>query len=152
MQVLCLQLQRVRWSSSGSPEKLHGHVAFPLSLDLSPYLATAARPLLGRTLSEPTQKEEGLAFGRRGAPHCDSEDAKCRFEPARSAYRLVAVTVHHGGPKSGHYTTYRNVLRMSDRCSNELWVSVSDEDVRDADVREVLACQASILFYERTHV
>ena len=152
MQVLCLQLQRVRWSNLGSPEKLQGHVAFPLSLDLSAYLAAAAEPLLGRTLAKPTQKEEGLACGHRGAAHCDDRVAKCRSDPARSAYRLVAVIVHHGGPRSGHYTTYRNVLRLSDRCPNEQWVSVSDEDVRAADVSEVLGCQASILFYEKAHV
>ncbi|CAL5221734.1 g3983 [Coccomyxa viridis] len=59
-QVLCLQLQRVRWSNLGSPEKLHGHVAFPLSIDLSPCLAAAAKPLLGETPPEPAEREKGL--------------------------------------------------------------------------------------------
>ena len=177
--MLCLQLQRVRWSNLGSPEKLHGHVAFPLSLNVSPYLAAAAQPLLGRTLSEATQQEERLTqepqsdtyqasstsqeqqkaqlregagiHACRNAAQFDSEEARCRTSPSGSAYRLVAVIVHHGSTRYGHYTTYRSVLRMSERCCDEQWVCVSDEDVRDAHVREVLACQASILFYERTH-
>ncbi len=179
MQVLCLQLQRVRWSNLGSPEKLHGHVAFPLSIDLSPCLAAAAKPLLGETPPEPAEREKGLTqapqlftdqetsmreeqqkaqlpggsgiHSCRGESPCDSEEAHCRINPSGSAYRLVAVIVHHGSPRSGHYTTYRSVLRVPERRSDEQWVCVSDEDVRDADVREVLACQASMLFYERMH-
>lgn len=182
MQVLCLQLQRVRWSSVGRPEKLHGHVAFPLSLDLSPYRAAAAKPLLGgrSTLAalvgeegesapiphfpmyqgaaislkqQTNQTPDGAAVHecRGEAPHAHQMKG-CRTDPSGCAYRLVAVIVHHGSPRSGHYTTYRNLRRMPDSCSDEQWVCVSDENVRHAHFREVLDCQASILFYEKTHI
>ena len=176
MQVLCLQLQRVRWSSIGSPEKLHGHVAFPLSLDLSPYRAAAAQPLLGkRTLADPVGKDgepnpthqdaavplkqqtaqtpdSAAVHDCRDEAQLDRQKRSCRTDPSGCAYRLVAVIVHHGSPKSGHYTTYRNLRRMSDSYSDEQWVCVSDKNVRHAHLREVLDCQASMLFYEKTQI
>ena len=174
MQVLCLQLQRVSWSF-GSPEKLHGHVAFPLSLDLSPYCAAAAMPLLRRTRSQPAGQQEVLPHApqasmyqgsavspeqrilRKASTHSgrdatqdDYGKAQLTIEPSGCEYRLVAVIVHHGSPRSGHYTTYRSLLGPAVRQPNERWWCVSDERVRDADDREVLACQASILLYEKT--
>jgi len=222
VQVLCLQLQRVRWTNSGSLEKLHGHIAFPLCLELSPCCTAAAEPLLGRRVQQPAgnwegpaqavqhpsyqtsvipeqqqrvptaasqSAEKGLDFaqvlppctgqasaplpeqhniqgvGIRGMHSCRSiaqhvadkaaPSARCRIGPSRHYYRLVAVIVHHGSARSGHYTTYRSLRTRSDQQddfignSSELWVSASDEDVRAADMREVLACQASILLYEK---
>ena len=179
MQVLCLQLQRVRWSNLGSPEKLHGHVAFPLSLNLDPYCAAAAAPLLGQGHLQPTgqgggsaqtpqsPKDRGAAMpleqrtahvrgsasmhGCRGAKQHDQEEGHRRATPSADTYRLAAVIVHHGGPRSGHYSTYRSLLRACERESEERWICVSDESVREADIREVLACQAGLLFYNETY-
>ena len=223
MQVLCLQLQRVRWTHSGSLQKLHGHIAFPLCLELSPCCTAAAEPLLRRPIQQPASNKQGHAqaapppsyqtsvkpgqqqrvltassksaekeldfaqallpctgqtsaplpeqpniqgvggvgmhSGRSIAQHVADKagpSARCGISPSRHCYRLVAVIVHHGSARSGHYTTYRSLRTHSDYQddligdSSEHWVSASDEDVRAADIREVLACQASILLYEKT--
>ena len=225
MQVLCLQLQRVRWTNSGSLEKLHGHIAFPLCLELSPCCTAAAEPLLGKRVQQPASNVQGsgqavqhpsyqtsvlpelqqraptgasqsagkgldfaqapppytgqasaslpeqhdiqgvgsrgMHSGRSIAQHVADKaasSARSGINPSRHCYRLVAVIVHHGSARSGHYTTYRSLRTRSDKQddfvgnSSEHWVSASDEDVRAADIREVLACQASILLYEKTPI
>ena len=194
MQVLCLQLQRARWKLSGSPEKLNGHVSFPLCLDVSPYCCASAEPLLGRPArpasaqqctavsepqhgscqapgSQPCNMTCKVMHGRLLEPHCGKQIAKqscilgtkSRQQPgsSRHCYRLIAVVVHHGNAASGHYSIFRQL----DACAQtdvlnhpsyqhsaagiSQWVCASDENVRWADVQEVLACQASILFYEK---
>ena len=69
-------------------------------------------------------------------------------------YHLTAAVVHHGGSSgSGHYTVYRRIQPEQDlpAAASELtlWFSISDEVVRQASVHDVLACQATLLFYER---
>jgi hypothetical protein len=46
LQVLCLQLRRVFWTRKGRLAKIRGHISFPEVLDLTPYTAAAAEPLL----------------------------------------------------------------------------------------------------------
>ena len=192
-QVLCLQLQRARWKSSGSLEKLGGHVSFPLCLDLSPYCCASAQPLLGQlapsassrkraAMSKPQHKSSQAPSsqpcntaceGNNGdliGPHSHEQTAKQSCTPggrssqqqpysSRNCYNLIAVVVHHGTAASGHYSTYRRLdecmhADKSDCLTHEhsaacIWVCASDEHVRWADVEEVLACQASILFYKK---
>ncbi len=69
-------------------------------------------------------------------------------------YHLTAAVVHHGGSSgSGHYTVYRRVQPEQDVLAaageHTLWFSISDEVVRQASLHDVLACQATLLFYER---
>ena len=69
-------------------------------------------------------------------------------------YHLTAAVVHHGGSSgSGHYTVYRRVQLEQDvpaaASEHTLWFSISDEVVRQASLHDVLACQATLLFYER---
>ncbi len=69
-------------------------------------------------------------------------------------YHLTAAVVHHGGSTgSGHYTVYRRVQPEQDvpaaASEHTLWFSISDEVVRQASLHDVLACQATLLFYER---
>lgn len=188
--MLCLQLQRVRWTGHGSLEKLHGHghVAFPQCLDLSASCRAAAEPLLGDAaptsagreraplsahqqrsvekfaLSQERQEDsregETVEHGMSKAKQSSSAAASpagCEAWPSEQRYRLAAVIVHHGTARSGHYSTYRRLSAHAESSEDMArhsmdhgsWVCVSDEDVRKADVREVLACQASILFYEK---
>ncbi|KAF0714222.1 Aste57867_3937 [Aphanomyces stellatus] len=58
------------------------------------------------------------------------------------AYVLVAVVVHHGNERGGHYTCYRRVGATQ-------WVHVSDERVIEVPLAEVLRAKAYMLFYER---
>ena len=192
MQVLCLQLQRARWRLSGSPEKLDGHVSFPLCLDLSPYCCASAEPLLGRPApsiltqqhaavsepqhsscqipgNQPCNRVSAVNHGDLPGPHGGKQTAEQRCSPSakfsqqscssRQRYRLIAVVVHHGTSASGHYSTFRrlnacaqtDVLShpMSKHTATSIWLCASDEHMRWADIEEVLACQASILFYEK---
>lgn len=68
-------------------------------------------------------------------------------------YHLKAVIVHHGGSDSGHYTAFRKLERneagQSSAGDGKDWVDISDETVRRASEREVLASQAYMLFYRQ---
>jgi ubiquitin C-terminal hydrolase len=53
---------------------------------------------------------------------------------------------------SGHYTTYAqiegdNSIEESER--KRRWAHFSDETVREAEEKEVLGCEAYLLFYHR---
>ena len=56
-------------------------------------------------------------------------------------YKLYAVIEHLGGPHSGHYCTYR-------RHGNH-WIYTSDTLVYPVSTKEVMKCQAYMLFYQR---
>ena len=63
---------------------------------------------------------------------------------------------HFGRVGGGHYTVYRSVRAESDtEDRNEHadtaplhWFSISDSDVFSVSVKDVLAAEASLLFYE----
>ncbi|KAI3953225.1 hypothetical protein MKX01_042220 [Papaver californicum] len=78
--------------------------------------------------------------------------------PSKSyMYRLVSVVEHFGRVGSGHYTVYRRVKRSSDDSdsaeklvgSNARWFCISDTDVWSVSEKDVLAADASLLFYDR---
>jgi len=58
-------------------------------------------------------------------------------------YHLVAVVMHHGGPESGHYTTFRCV----GECRK--WFLTSDMDVWPVAESVVMGSEATLLLYER---
>lgn len=72
-------------------------------------------------------------------------------------YRLVSVVEHFGSDGSGHYIVYRSV--RADACREELdnslesssfcWFGVSDSEVYHVSIEDVLAAEASLLFYEK---
>ncbi|KAL8152143.1 hypothetical protein V2J09_021951 [Rumex salicifolius] len=72
-------------------------------------------------------------------------------------YRLVSVVVHFGRSGSGHYTVYRGAKLnlVTDQDTSQLtnppmqWFSVSDSVVHPVSEDEVLAADATLLFYER---
>lgn len=85
-QVLCLQLRRVAWSTRGEPVKLSGHVAFPEMLDLQPFLAAAAEPLLPPLFSSPPAAalscNPALSAPKPWDRLCSSRTPKTAEEPA----------------------------------------------------------------------
>ncbi|XP_046966006.1 ubiquitin carboxyl-terminal hydrolase 30 homolog [Vanessa cardui] len=119
---LVLQVARVEWRGGG-PSKRAEHVAFPETLCMAPYAARAREAPAGRA-----------AFGAP-APAADE----------RAAYRLAAVVVHVGGPRSGHFATYRRGNGFESR----RWWYTSDTLVHEVSLQEVLRCAAYLLFYER---
>ncbi|GMJ11385.1 ubiquitin-specific protease 27 [Hibiscus trionum] len=72
-------------------------------------------------------------------------------------YRLVSVVEHFGRPGGGHYTVYRSMRTKSDEedsneCSEPAttkWFCISDSQVCSVSEKDVLAAEASLLFYER---
>lgn len=50
----------------------------------------------------------------------------------------------------GHYTTYAQVDAEEDDQNARKWAYFSDEIVREAEEREVLSCEAYLLFYQRS--
>lgn len=75
-----------------------------------------------------------------------------QIEPSETfLYRVVSVVQHFGRAGGGHYTVYRRVqdsdARLQD-VSTE-WFHVSDSEVHLVSEEEVLAAEATLLFYER---
>ena len=61
-------------------------------------------------------------------------------------YHLVAVVVHHGGPESGHYTTFRCVG------AQRQWFLTSDVNVWPVAESVVMGSEATLLLYEQDTV
>lgn len=72
-------------------------------------------------------------------------------------YRLVSVVQHFGRAGGGHYTVYRRVrakLKESDQdqlpeSTSAQWFGISDSNVYRVSEEDVLAAEASLLFYEK---
>ncbi|KAA0045908.1 hypothetical protein IC582_024789 [Cucumis melo] len=87
-----------------------------------------------------------------------SETRTCQIEPSETClYRVVSVVQHFGKPGGGHYTVYRRVQdyllgqdcdTQSQEVSTE-WFHVSDSEVHLVSEEEVLAAEATMLFYEK---
>ncbi|XP_028759581.1 ubiquitin carboxyl-terminal hydrolase 2 [Neltuma alba] len=80
-------------------------------------------------------------------------DPRCMSEENHE-YRLVGVVEHSGTIRGGHYVAYvrggqgnKEADEMSENCT---WYHASDAYVRQVSLKEVLACEAYILFYERS--
>ncbi|KAL4448276.1 hypothetical protein ABPG75_005495 [Micractinium tetrahymenae] len=152
--VLCLQLRRGFWSEHGHV-KITGHISFPLVLALPLHLV----PRLGHQQGPgPGSAGAGAAAGA-GPATGGGPGSACpvRGSAARAAvpqYLLRAVIVHHGGlAGAGHYTVLRcldSLAQQAQRAGRaQRWVGASDEEVRPAEVADVLAAEASMLVYER---
>ncbi|MBA0699615.1 hypothetical protein Goari_001230 [Gossypium aridum] len=72
-------------------------------------------------------------------------------------YRLASVVEHFGRPGGGHYTVYRSMRTKSDEEDSDeysepattKWFCISDSQVCSVSEKDVLAAEASLLFYER---
>ncbi|XP_049873352.1 ubiquitin carboxyl-terminal hydrolase 30 homolog [Pectinophora gossypiella] len=130
-QCLCLHVGRVEWAGGGL-SKRGEHVAFPEALSMAPY-AAIPQPQLEIPL------RSGGVRGGLAALHTPGA------EPDRALYRLLAVVVHVGGPRSGHFATYRR----GNGFEAKRWWYTSDTLVHEVSLQEVLRCAAYLLFYER---
>jgi len=77
-----------------------------------------------------------------------SSSASSSSAPSSRLYQLVAVIVHHGTSRNGHFETYRREESSTGELASQ-WIHLSDEKVRSATVEEVLGAPAYMLFYER---
>ncbi|XP_004148458.1 ubiquitin carboxyl-terminal hydrolase 27 [Cucumis sativus] len=87
-----------------------------------------------------------------------SETRTCQIEPSETfLYRVVSVVQHFGKPGGGHYTVYRRVqdYLLGQDCDTQSqdvsteWFHVSDSEVHLVSEEEVLAAEATMLFYEK---
>lgn len=86
------------------------------------------------------------------------ESRTCQIAPSETClYRLVSVVEHFGRPGGGHYTVYRRVqghplgqdLNGHLQAVSTEWFRVSDSEVHIVSEEEVLAAEATLLFYEK---
>jgi ubiquitin carboxyl-terminal hydrolase 30 len=136
--VFCFHLNRKVYRRTGGAVKLETYVEFPLELDMGDYCqyeTSAVSDQKGINGPRPS----ATSVRRVGVPPPPfGEPTKQQY----LLYDLTAVILHHGNERCGHFTAYR-------RASPSQWFFVSDENVRDAPVAEVLGSCAYMLFYER---
>ncbi|KOB74672.1 Ubiquitin-specific protease [Operophtera brumata] len=92
--VLCVHIGRVEWAG-GALSKRCEFVAFPETLPMQPY-SQVQSPKVDLT-------SMGSGPLRRGISHLNAGAGA----GAGATYRLAACVVHVGGPRSGHFATYR---------------------------------------------
>jgi ubiquitin carboxyl-terminal hydrolase 30 len=76
------------------------------------------------------------------------------FSSRKELYALSAVVEHYGVCGGGHYAAYRKVASNPDtndqvRPRGKHWVYISDDHVSQVSEVDVLAAEATLLFYER---
>ncbi|XP_024028854.1 ubiquitin carboxyl-terminal hydrolase 2 [Morus notabilis] len=77
-------------------------------------------------------------------------DARCIDEESSYVYRLVGIVEHSGTMRMGHYVAYvRGGDRNGMKDGGSTWFHASDAYVRETNLKEVLGCEAYILFYEK---
>jgi len=136
-QVLCMSLcRRVYEGALGKMRKLSQHVHFPLFLNMDSF----------QTIS-PQFSNTTTAFNNSGSDSGrDIFDAS--LNPSKKSqlnYLLRAVVVHQGSAESGHYYAYCLVKERPER----VWEMFSDERHHPVSEADVLASQATLLFYDR---
>ncbi|KAK6924184.1 Peptidase C19, ubiquitin carboxyl-terminal hydrolase [Dillenia turbinata] len=108
---------------------------------------------VGKGYSEPKVAETRRDLERKMSANCTMAPV-----PVKShTYHLVSVVEHFGRAGCGHYTVYR---RVKDKPVQEdpakqmkpfpsRWFCISDSEVFSVLEKDVLAVEASLLFYER---
>ncbi|KAJ6378259.1 hypothetical protein OIU78_028495 [Salix suchowensis] len=195
--ILCIQLQRASINSFGEVVKLQGHISFPLTLNLLPFMMKemqCPKPSSHlnhfdvqydtRLLNSMYERNASKLFsanefkstthtktflGQSKIPQTtdifilqanEKVSAACESVPSEPhAYRLVSVVEHFGRACGGHYTVYRSLQSESqeeehpdENCKPSSllhWFCISDSNVYRVSEEDVLAAEASLLFYER---
>ncbi|KAJ8731076.1 hypothetical protein PYW07_004240 [Mythimna separata] len=133
---LCLHIGRVEWLG-GALNKRGEFVAFPETLSMAPYSA----------VQQP--KVDLVSLVGEGRLRCGLSALNSvetgAGEAGAALYRLTGVVVHVGGPRSGHFATYRR----GNGFEAKRWWYTSDTLVHEVSLQEVLRCSAYMLFYER---
>jgi hypothetical protein len=109
---------------------------------LSPLGAVSRATSTASVASTPGQPGAGAAGSSLLGPEASA---------ACTAYDLMSVVEHLGGPAGGHYVTYRRVpLPLLDPAdARPQWVRCSDASVVQASEDQVLTCEAYLLCYVR---
>ncbi|VAI86399.1 unnamed protein product [Triticum turgidum subsp. durum] len=71
-------------------------------------------------------------------------------DKGNSSYRQVGVIEHHGHTLNvGHYAAYVRAGRKEQSSGSSSWVCATDRVIKEVPLKEVLGCEAYMLFYER---
>ncbi|GLU16882.1 hypothetical protein SLE2022_332880 [Rubroshorea leprosula] len=121
--VSCFHIKRFEHSSIRKmSRKVDGHLQFPFSLDMAPYLSSSI--LRSR-------------FGHRIFPFDgDEQDAP---NDLSSEFELFAVVTHTGRLDAGHYVTYLRFSNQWYKC-DDAWITQVSENI-------VRAAQGYMMFY-----
>lgn len=125
-------------------------------------LGSTTLKLMG-SMNFPTLGESSLAetggFSDTKLEHRRDEVSMARDSDSLDthSYHLVSVVEHFGRDGSGHYTVYRRVRTEQEKefhngqfaPSLGHWFCISDSQVYSVSEKDVLAAEASLLFYER---
>ncbi|KAJ4460798.1 putative cell wall regulatory locus protein [Paratrimastix pyriformis] len=118
----------------GALRKISSHVAFPLLLDVAPFVSWVPHP---SARAPGGAVVEGAAAGAEcpcGAPS----------HPRSTLYRLNGVVMHGGSLSGGHYTAFTHRRGGAE----DEWYFYSDSCYHRATLEEVLQAEAYLLFYE----
>lgn len=128
--VLCLQLQRSAWNSTGAAGKVEGHIPFPMVLDMQRHAAFSGATETGTAEAEALSSQACPSSSNRGENAAGSGDASHRPE---LLYNLQSVIVHHGGASSGHYEVFRHVASPQHEAGRQALPALSAGDARALD-------------------
>jgi len=172
-EVVLLQVKRQNFFASAryaGALKDGRRVRFGLTLDLGEFLyrgegpptQQARTPTSGSLLSPLGGGGGGVSratstasvastSGQPGAGAAGPSSLALEACAACTAYDLMSVVEHLGGPAGGHYVTYRRVpLPLLDPAdARPQWVRCSDASVVQASEDQVLTCEAYLLCYVR---
>ncbi|XKL67416.1 hypothetical protein PGB90_002907 [Kerria lacca] len=141
---LCIHIVRTSFHEYGV-YKRQDYVDFPEYIIMDPYLY---KPKKGDIFS--FWKDTKDIFPN-GNSHVGNRCMKS-INLTKHLYRLKAVIVHRGSHNDGHFMTYRRGTSTSQtqhRCSESRWYLVSDTEVKETTLYNVLTSVAYVLFYEK---
>ena len=156
-QLLCLHIQRLVWLSDGHTLKRCENIIFPEYLQMDSYVYNSQKSsselnssttfgLIGGA-STPVKKLESQSSSADLISMATSDASQRRDSvEAKYKYKLCSVIVHLGDASSGHFICYR---RGTEAHNQTKWFYISDTNVLEVSLSEVLNSSAYMLFYER---
>lgn len=130
---LIFHIQRTTWQMNGMTKR-HDYIEFPEMLSMHTYVYNQAQ----KENNDATNFMEGEVSSRKAPVVID------RF---KYLFRLSAVIVHKGNAEHGHFVTYRRST-----VHQNSWYCISDTEVIETSLTEVLQTSAYMLFYSKCQV
>ena len=129
---LVINLKRftVRASQGGANVKINDYLSFPLTLDLAPYVRSAAHEVTSPAVSPPSSPlaagsaDAHMAYRDRGIQGAEREDKQ---DPL--LYHLRGIIVHKGEASHGHYYCFMHKPGTG-------WFRIDDEKVQPFDLEK----------------
>ncbi|XP_049804303.1 ubiquitin carboxyl-terminal hydrolase 30 isoform X1 [Schistocerca nitens] len=127
---LIFHIQRTTWQSNGMTKR-HDYIEFPEILSMHSYIYNQTE----KKKNDLTSIMGGEGSGRKAPVVID------RF---KHLYRLSAVIVHKGNAEHGHFVTCRRSAAHANS-----WYCISDTEVMETSLTEVLQTSGYMLFYNK---